>query len=405
MAIVTVQGANHSTITLSYDSDANALLAQHVADVIRAGLDGGTISAADSKFGPPPPVPPGNSGEFVQSTAGVTVLPRAYSFVVDTAPTAVIFGSGAPDESVLVGDGNLTFFATAGSGSIFGGGGNNLISIPTSDAGAWHVDLGNGNNTVRALGGGNDKISVGTGHNVIQLGAGSDFITSAGSDTILAAAGSETVVATGNEIVYGNGSSLLFLGSLGGGTTVYGGSGSDTVFGGSGPDLMFGGSKGNNFLQAGSGAATLFGGGDGDQLYAGGAGAQELHAAAGNATLFGGFASGNDTFYASTGTDQITTGQGNNTVVASTGAATVTATSGGNVLFDFIHNQAGGTELVQDLTDVGQVHIHLAGYDVNEAANAVASQVVVPGSVTVKLSDNTTVTFQNVGSLTAGNFS
>jgi len=404
MAIVTVPGANQTTVSLTYDSAANAVLAQQVAGAIQSGLAGGTIQAADSKSGPPPSLPPGVTGEFVQSTSGVTLLPPGYTFLVDSAPTAVVFGSGAPGESILVGSGNLSFFATGGSGSVVGGGGNNIINIPSSDPGAWDIALGNGNNVIRALGSGNDTITAGTGHNTIQLGSGSDFITTAGSDTILASGGSETVTATGSDIVFGNASQLFFVGSGGGGSTVYGGTGSDTVFGGSGPDLMFGGSAGNNLLQAGAGAATLFGGGSGDQLFAAGSGPQALHAAAGNETLFGGFASGNDTFYGGAGSDQITTGFGNNTVVAGAGAATVAAVGTNNV-FDFIHGQAGGSELVQFLTDASQVHIALTGYGANEAANAVAGQTVGSGGVTITLSDNTTVTFQNVGSLTAGNFS
>jgi hypothetical protein len=140
MSIVTVQGAaNNSTISLSYDNDANAQLASYIAGAIQTGLTNGTIQAADSSAGPPPPVPPGVTGEFVQSTRGVTALPPGYGYVVDSARNAVIFGSGgagetpppvgkAPSqegnvsgsgvagggENILVGSGNLTFYAAAG---------------------------------------------------------------------------------------------------------------------------------------------------------------------------------------------------------------------------------------------------------------------------------------------------
>ena len=62
MPNVTVPGANHSTVTLSYDRDANALIALHVAGAIAAGLADNTIAAADSKSGPPPSLPPDVAG-------------------------------------------------------------------------------------------------------------------------------------------------------------------------------------------------------------------------------------------------------------------------------------------------------------------------------------------------------
>jgi Ca2+-binding RTX toxin-like protein len=403
MPTVTVTGANHSTVSLSYDVDANALLARYIAGVIKTGLAGGTIDAFDNKSGLPPTLPPGVTGEFVQSQSGTTLLPKGYDFVVDSAKSADIFGNGDPNEAVLVGKGNLQFFAVGGSGSVIGGGGKDLIATAPTDNGSWLIALGNGNDTIRAFGGGNDTISTGSGKSILQLGSGSDFITTTGSDTILAGTGSETVNAIGkNDVVYGNASQLFFV--AGGAATIFGGSGSDTVFGSTGKDLFEGGSAGNNFLQAGSGPATLFGGGNGDQLYAGGNGAQQLHAAGGNETLFGGFASGSDTFYGGSGSDQIFGSNGKSTFVAGTGSATITASPGSMNLFDFMKTLGGGSETVTGLTDPSQVHIDLSGYGKNEVKYALAHQTTTDGSVTVTLSDNTTVTFQNIASLSSSNF-
>jgi Ca2+-binding RTX toxin-like protein len=403
MQTVTVQGASHSIVSLKYDVDANATLARYIAGVIKTGLDGGTIQAFDNKSGNAPSLPPGTTGEFVQSKSGGTMLPKGYDFVVDSAKSAQIFGNGDANEAVLVGGGNLQFFAVGGSGSIIGGGGKDMVSIMPTDNGSWLVALGNGNDTIRALGGGNDTISTGSGHSMLQLGSGSDFITTTGSDTVLAGAGSETIDAVGaNDLVYGNASKLFFV--AGGAATIFGGTGSDTVFGSTGKDYFQGGTAGNNFLQAGSGPATLFGGGDGDQLYAGGDKAQQLHAAGGNETLSGVFASGNDTFYGGKGSDQIFGGSGNNTFVAGTGSATVTASPGSQNLFEFLKTVGGGSELVTGLTDPSQVNIDLSGYGKNEVKYALAHQTTTDGSVTITLSDNTTVTFQNVASLSASNF-
>jgi Ca2+-binding RTX toxin-like protein len=403
---VTVPGTNGSTISLSYDSKTNAALAQRIADAIRNGVDNNTIVPADNQFGPPPPVPTGKTGQFIQSLPAVTTLPQGYTDVVNTAKTGVIFGSGDANEGVLSGaQDNLTFFATGGSGTVAAGGGNNMISIPQTDAGGWLIATGNGNDTIRALGAGNDTISPGGGNNVVQVGAGSYQITSAGADTIFAATGSETITALATkaaDVVYGNASNvdLVFVG--GGGATLFGGTGSDTVLGGTGSDLLFGGSAGNNFLQAGSGPATLFGGGNDDQLFAGGSAPQELHAGAGNETLFGGFASGNNTFYGGSGSDQIFGGGGNNTYVGGTGAATITAGAGN--LFEFIAGQAGGSDLVEGLSSASQVLITLNGYGSTEEANALAGQTTNGSSVTVTLSDNTKITFDNITHLTGSNF-
>jgi hypothetical protein len=272
-----------------------------------------------------------------------------------------------------------------------------------SDNGSWLIALGNGNDSIRAFGGGNDTISTGHGHSMLQLGSGSDFITTTGSDTIAAGTGSETINAIGaNDVVYGDASKLLFL--AGGAASIFGGAGSDTVWGSTGKELFEGGSAGNNLLQAGNGPATLFGGGNGDQLYAGGDMAQQLHAAGGNETLSGVFASGNDTFYGGSGSDQIFGSNGDSTFVAGTGAATVTASPASQNLFEFMKTIGGGSELVTGLTDPSQVQIDLVGYGKNEISFALAHQTTTNGSVTITLTDNTSVTFQNIASLSASNF-
>lgn len=404
MPNVTVQGAHHSVVTLNYDSDETAVLARQVAALIQTGITDGTIVAADNKDGPPPTLPPGVTGELELSASGTTLVPKGYDYIVDAAKTAVVFGNGDANEQVLAGVSQLSFYATGGSGAVIAGGGKDVVSIPSSDKGAWLVALGNGDDSVRALGGGNDTISLGKGHDYVQLGDGSTLLTTNGSDTVLAASGKDTIVANGscaNEVVYGNASQLFFVAT--GPATVFGGSGSDTVFGGSGKDLLEGGSKGGNFLQAGSGPATLFGGGNGDQLYAGGS-KQQLHAAGGNETLSGVAGGGSDTYYGGSGSDQIFGASGKQTFVAGTGAATVTANAGSKNLFEFMKSSGGGTELVTGLTDASQVHIDLVGYASNEVQYALAHQQTKDGSVTVTLSDHTKVTFQNISGLTAGNF-
>ncbi len=102
------------------------------------------------------------TGEFVQSKSGPTLLPKGYDFVVDSAKSAEILGNGDANEAVLVGKGNLQFFALGGSGSVIGGGGNDMFASTPTDNGNWLIALGNGNDSIRAFGGGNDTISTGS---------------------------------------------------------------------------------------------------------------------------------------------------------------------------------------------------------------------------------------------------
>src|ERR1051326_4664505 len=147
MPTVPLPGANHTAVTLSYDRDANAMLALHVASAIRAGVDNNTIFQFDNKSGTAPPVPPGETGEFIQSESGTTILPPGYDYVVDSAHDATILGNGDRNEQVLARSGNLKFFAPSGSGSIITGGGNDQVNIAASDAGDWLIAMGNGNDT------------------------------------------------------------------------------------------------------------------------------------------------------------------------------------------------------------------------------------------------------------------
>lgn len=388
MPVVTVQSAHATTVSLSYDSGANALLATYVRNAISTGIAGTSIVPFAGNTGPTPPLATGKTGEWVQTTPGAIVLGPGWDYIVapDTAAAANITGPSDPNVAMIAGGGNLIFNAAEGSGSVIAGGGNNSVTIPLANTGGWFVGMGNGSDTVRALGSGNDTIRVGTGADSIQLGAGSTAVTTGGAATVTASSGSETITAYGSDVVYGFGSNLSFIGT--GGATVVGGTGSDTVTGGTGPDSLQGGSAGDNVLTAGIGAATLFGGGNGDQLFANGPGAQILFAASGNETLTGSPVSG-----------------GNDTFAGGTGNATIVANPSDTNLFEFSNATPGGTDIVQGLSLTSQVSIHLAGYDFSVESTALSGQTHPGGSsTTIGLGDGTTITFQNVATLTTGNF-
>ncbi len=401
MATVTVLGAHGHHETLDFDTAANAQLALKLAAAITAAVEAHQIIPATSADGPPPTVPSGATGEFIQAGNGVTFLPPGYKAVVDVAQQAVIFGSGDNDESVLSSTGNLTFVAPGGSGTVVSGGGNNNVIITPTVAGAWSVNTGKGDDNIFAFGSGNDTVSAGGGHNHIVLGSGNNLVISTGDDAVFAGSGHETITASdkARDVVYGNASQLFFVASDAS-ATVFGGSGSDTFFGGTGSDLVYGGSAGKNLLTAGTGGATLFGGGDGDTLFGGGSKAQVLHAGAGNETLIGG--AGNDTFYGGSGTTRIIGGAGDDTFVGSTGTASIDAGVGKN-LFLFAKGQAGGKDTITGFVQ-GRDHLDLQGYGKNAIADALKSQVVANGSDTITLSDHTTITFANIKTLSASDF-
>jgi Ca2+-binding RTX toxin-like protein len=393
MPAITVPGSHGQTVALSFDTPANTVLAQRLVDAITAGVNAGSIVPAMDTAGPPLPLPPGKTGEFIQTQDGTTFLPPGYTAFVDTASKAVIFGSGDPNESVLIGPSDTTVSDTTfiargatGSGTVVAGGGSNTVFIPTTVTGGWSINTGNGDDNILAAGTGSDTINAGGGHNAITLGSGNDVLLSTGDDTVNAGSGSETITAigTGSDVIFGGPGTLLFV-ATGGSATIFGGSGSDTFLGGPGRAVVHGGTGGNNLLFGGTGATTLFGGGNGDQLTAAnGSAAQALHAGAGNETLFGGFSRGLDTFYGGTGNASITAGSGTN-------------------LFVFTDGQAGGTASIQGFAS-SRDQVDLQGYGKNEVAQALKSQSVVGGTDTITLSDHTTISFANVSSLTVSDF-
>jgi Ca2+-binding RTX toxin-like protein len=410
VSTVTIQGSNHQPITLTFDTATNFALAQQIATYLNAEIASGKLVTEYDSAGPPPALPHGISGAYVQTTSPLVFLPADYTTdLITKSGSAVVFGSGAANETILSGAStSLTFIATAGSGTVVAGGGNDTFLVTGTRNDNWSLYAGGGSDIIAALGAVNATIGAGGGHNAIQLGSGNDLIISTGYDTVAGGSSHATIDATGahSDFVQGESSDLLFVGGTGG-ATIVGGTGSDTYLGSAagpvGSQLIEGGSAGNNFLFAGDGLATLVGGGKGDQLYGYGSYNQSLIAGSGNETLSAALSSGNDTLKAGSGKDVLIGGFGSDTFVGGSGHATITAGLGSDV-FAFINHQAGGTELVQGIFDPASIKIDLQGYGPNAIADALASQTVKHGSVTIDLSDGTKVTFQDVTSLTRSNF-
>lgn len=283
-----------------------------------------------------------------------------------------------------------------------------------------------------------------TGGNTTLLGTSGDdsIITNSGATTVKGGAGSDTISAGGQSTSIVGGSGRLLVTVASGSVSLSGGTGSATVSGGTG-DLLTGGSAGDNML-TGGGHGAIWGGGTGD-LLTGGVGDLIGTAASGNttlvggngnvlvdggqtlsftgddATLFGATSGGQDTVvgtgsfedigrggqttvFGGTGngvtwgnasviTDVAGTGQG--TLVAGTGHADlwIGATSGAQSLLAV--NQAGGGSVDVFGFREGVDSFSSAGYAAGSSAATVGN-----GSLTLVLSDQTSITFVGVAALT-----
>ena len=185
---------------------------------------------------------------------------------------------------------------------------------------------------------------------------------------------------------------------------VLGGTGPETITAGAG-GVVFSVNTDNNAVVNGSGPATIFGGPGTSVTLAGGSSTVTdfLIAAAGNETLNAASSSANDFFAMGSGTPSLSSavmvgGAGNDTMISGAGPGSSTMTGGaGSNVFAFFHQTVGPgglTDVVTDFTSTDSVII--AGYSsTSSAASLLANAVVAGGNVTLKLSDNTLITFSN----------
>ncbi len=307
--------------------------------------------------------------------------------------------AGVSGDTITGGSGSDTINTGAGSSTVFSGSGTSLITLSDSSTVAGTGDvvfLGNGVSTVMANGINDVVAAAAPGQLIIGGGATADNLTVAietpptspfndAADTIVARSGATTVYdQVGGNVVYGGAGSLTFVGASTGlpvADTILAGSGSTAIVGFANADLTF--------------ASTSVNGGI---VVVAGIGNETLNGA--NATSFSVFgdttaaASTSSTFvgsYDSTAADYFSTGGGNEAYVA------------GNATDVFqLDTVAAGS---------GPAHITIFGFNNNfdyvgfgnDTVNAqkdINSGTVTNGNLTITLSDNTTVTFVGVTSLT-----
>ena len=441
MPTVTVQGGVNNVLALQYTTNDAVAAARALANTITNSVNAGTAGPFAFYNGTTPPpsgvLGVGTVNNLIQLTpqqlpaqlgqiAGPgfvqTVIVNAGPNGTTSQDNTVVGADNTVGISVLADSGGLFYYTGSGStGTVVAGDGNNVIGTAStggagSVGGAFNITTGAGNDTINALRG-NNTVAANTGNNLIFLGTGQNLVTSAGTDTIYGAyaasptvaggGGNDTVNVTGTNsvVVYGNTSNFYFANG-GGSSTVFGALGSSTVFAGAGGGQYFAGVGGNSRLNGGTGKATLGGGNNGDILNAGGSAGQVLQAGAGNETLTGSNSTGNNTFYAAGGNDAIFGGAGNDTIFVGRGSATIDPGAGADIIA--VRNGfAGGSNFINGFQQGAGDRIALQLYGPNAAANAIATATVNPfggGAVTIRLSDNTQLTFNGLTSINSSFF-
>ncbi|RFC62174.1 calcium-binding protein [Fulvimarina endophytica] len=229
-----------------------------------------------------------SGGVYTTTTAGSASTPavaggpdRAVT-IVDQPSSVVQVGSQL--NAFVVADQAATIAGGAGSGTIVGSTGGDLIGTAGSGGGQYSLLAGAGNDTIIAASGqstinggdGADIIGVFGGQNLVAVGAGDTAFVAAGQNTVQGSAGSTTGFSGGQNV---------FVGSAGA-ETIIAAQGTSTISGGAGKDLFLFTKLDNS---GGRHVITDFGaGGTADTLAFVGLGATSVDALLANATVSGG---------------------------------------------------------------------------------------------------------------------
>ena len=341
----------------------------------------------------------GQVGVYIDNGGSNNILFAAGNNTYDggSASGANTIAGGTGHDNIITG--------AAGSAVVFSGKGGSTINLDDTTAaaaGTWNdlVWSNDGPATVNAAGHA-DAFASSSDNNVISdgdtTGTGTLSITfAAGSDNNKAllnqtsVAGSTRLDAVfdsgANNLVIGGSAVLDFIAASGIGANIIGGSNTNYIFGNANDTINYtavatagnmvfvsGAAGGDNINASGSNANNYFNG------------SSDAAAHNTNNTLVGG--SGTDIFYTAADNETLTGGAGNN--------------------FYFIDSIAGSAGANILITDFGGGHskVDFNGYTDAQVAAALAgaSTVTIGGSEALKvtLSDNTTVTFVGISSLTS----
>jgi len=345
------------------------------------------------------------SYKFMSGAADAVAFGGSAALSVSDAGTGdTVVGSSLSTNATISGA-DAVFFAGDGSASISASGhGDTLVG-------------GSGQSTVRFAVGATDGLAVGGSApltlsdngtaDTLAAGTGTTTVSLAGHDAeFFAGSASVAVVDSGTSDTISAGTGPLATTSSGSGLFVFGSSGSMAFTGGSHGATIVAGS-GTVSITGGSGGVTVFGDANGTVHYSGSSGQLYYAAGSGNETLDASKSTTANAMFGGSGADSIIGGQGsgqaNDTMSAGSGNDTLvgnTDLSSHDIFVFFRANDAGAPQdAVQNFTVNDEVL--LAGYGSSAAAAALSSASTHNGSVTLTLSDDTTITFADVASVSA----
>lgn len=322
-------------------------------------------------------------------------------------------GSKGTGDLLIGGTGALDAVLSNVWETVGGGSGSAAVTIQDLGLASHELVLGNSgslsvndageSDTIAAFSATSPTATLGGSDNLLIGGSNNIAVTVTGTtDTVAAGSGATSVTATSGAIVFGSSGGLDITGGADA-SSVLGASGAtNAVTVGAGGILFFTGGNDTTSIVGGTGQTTLVGAGGSNMFFHGSGGGLNFAAGAGNETLNASGSTTND-FYGSgsdsTGGDTITGGSGDDTFTAGAGADSFVGGAGDNTFVFFASqtslNSAGAHDYLSNWTSSDG--LFLIGYSsTDSAASLMANSTVSGGNLTIKLSDNTEITFNNV---------
>lgn len=281
---------------------------------------------------------------------------------------AVLLDGGAGDDVLTAGNGPATLIGGTGNDRLYGGSGDDIL------------DAGGGGNNYLDGGAGNDALIGGSGDDEMHGGLGNDLLDASldGNNRLYGGPGDDRLVGgVGSDRLYGgDGNDVLdarlggnnFLDGGEGNDILYGGSGSDTILGGGGNDLLDASLGGDNLLYGAHGNDVLIGGTGNDRLY-GGPGSDLLDARLGgdNFLVAGAAIPGSEGYVGEVfSINYLYAGDGSDTIHGDLGVDVVEAGHGDNIIYIYTGDDRITSGSGNDWINAGNGHNIVTSGDGND---------------------------------------
>jgi hypothetical protein len=329
----------------------------------------------------------GGSGSLAADETGGNDFVAAYG----ASTATVTIAASASNATVIGGSNPMSVTSSGKDGVIMGGSGS-----------FWVNDLGT-SDSIGSFAASPTNVTLGGSADLLFGSSGTtDVSVSGANDTIVASTGPLTVNASTAVALFGNTGPLTFVGGAGASSIVGASGGSSAVTVGSGGVTFWTGGNDTTSIMGGSGQTTLLGAANSSMFFSGSGAGLNFAAGDGNETLNASQSLTNNIYGGgldSTGGTTIIGGLGNDTMIAGAGADSLVGGPGDDrfVFFDQATsiNSSGAHDYIQDWTPADG--LFLIGYSPSEsAASLLANATVANNSLTITLSDNTEITFNNV---------